>query len=101
MQKAHLNLIKYALSSGCAISVWDGGDDWEVYKSTSYKAIKDAIEAVEEAEIKIYKNDDYVGWARIIFDWHQEPDEIVSDYTLTPFMEQWGNQYTKLCFDAA
>ena len=100
MQKAHLNLIKYALASGCNISVWDG-EEWEVSRSTSYNAIKEAIEAVEEAQINIYKNDDNVGWARIIFNWNQSPDEIVSDYTCTPFMEQWGKQYTKLCFDAA
>ena len=47
MQKAHLNLIKYSLSSGCTISVWDG-EEWEVRKCASYNAIKEAIEAVEE-----------------------------------------------------
>ena len=100
MQKAHLNLIKYALSSGCTISVWDG-ELWEVHKCTSYQAIKDAIEPVEEAEINIYKNSESIGWARIIFDWNQSPDEIVADYTCTPFMEAWDKQYTKLCYDAA
>ena len=100
MQKAHLNLIKYALSSGCTISVWDG-EVYAVLKSTSYNAIKEAIEAVEEAEINIYKNDDYIGWARIIFDWNQSPDEIVSDYTCTPFMEEWDKQYKELCNNAA
>ena len=99
MQKAHLNLINYVLSSGCKISVWDGVG--VVHKSTSYDEIIEAIEAVEEAEINIYKDSESIGWARIIFDWNQTPDEIVADYTCTPFMEAWNKQYTKLCYDAA
>ncbi len=100
MQKAHLNLIKYALSSGCNISVWDG-EEWAVTFNTSYNTIKEAIDAVEEAEVNIYKDGESIGWARIIFDWNQSPDEIVADYTCTQFMEQWNKQYTELCNNAA
>lgn len=91
MQKAHLNLIKYALAQGCTISVWDMGD-WQVKKSTSYKAIKDAIESVEMSELSILnKEGKQVGWALIID--QGEPDETVSDYTMTPFMEAWEEHY--------
>jgi hypothetical protein len=63
MQKAHLNLIKYALAQGCTISVWDG-EEWQVKRSTSYKDIKDAAESVDESQLRIRDSEDNkVGWA--------------------------------------
>ena len=96
MQKAHLNLIKYALSQGCTISVWDG-EEWQVKRSTSYKDIKDAAESVDESQLRIRdSNDNVVGWALVIPDCTFEPDEYVVDHTITPFMSQWDEQYTAL-----
>lgn len=96
MQKAHLNLIKYALSQGCTISVWDG-EEWQVKRSTSYKAIKDAAESVDESQLRIRdSNDNVVGWALVIPDCTFEPVEYVADHTITPFMSQWDEQYTEL-----
>ena len=93
MQKAHLNLIKYALEQGCTISVWDG-EEWQVKRSTSYKAIKDAAESVDESQLRIRDSEDnIVGWALVIPDCTFEPDEYVVDYTSTLFMEQWEMQY--------
>jgi hypothetical protein len=94
MQKAHLNLIKYALAQGCTISVWDG-EEWQVKRSTSYKAIKEAAESVDESQLRIRDSEDnIVGWALVIPDCTFEPEEYVVDYSCTLFMEQWELQYS-------
>jgi hypothetical protein len=94
MQKAHLNLIKYALTQGCTISVWDG-EEWQVKRSTSYKAIKDAAESVDESQLRIRDSEDnVVGWALVIPDCTFEPEEYIADYACTLFMEQWEMQYS-------
>ena len=91
MKKAHLNLINYAIANGHTISVWDMGE-WQVKKSTSYQDIKDAIDSVEMSELSILNNKGkQVGWALIID--QGEPDETVSDYTITPFMDAWEEHY--------
>lgn len=95
MQKAHLHLIKYALARNCKISVWDG-EEWQVKRSSSYKAIKEAIDSVEESELVIRnKEGERLGWARIID--QGTPDETVSDYTLTPLMDEWEEVYNTHC----
>ena len=95
MQTAHLHLIKYALKQGHVISVWDG-EEWQVKRSSSYKAIKDAIDSVEESELVIRnKEGERLGWARIID--QGTPDETVSDYTLTPLMDAWEETYNIHC----
>ena len=94
MQKAHLNLIKYALAQGCTISVWDG-EEWQIKRSTSYKDIKDATESVDESQLRIRDSEDnVVGWALVIPDCTFEPEEYVVDYSCTLFMEQWEMQYS-------
>ena len=96
MQKAHLNLIKYSLAQGCTISVWDG-EEWQVKRSTSYKAIKEAAESVDESQLRIRDSaDNIVGWALVIPDCTFEPDEYVVDHTITPFMSKWDEQYAEL-----
>ena len=94
MQTAHIHLIKYTLSKGCTISVWDGAE-WQVSKSASYKAIKDAIDSVEESELRIRDSDNkVVGWAHILD--QGQPDETVVDFTCTPFMKEWDDIFMAL-----
>ena len=94
MQKAHLNLIKYAIYQGCTISVWDG-EEWQVKKSTSYQAIKNATESVDETQLRIRDaQGNVVGWALIIDDCSVGADETVADYSITPLMEAWSEQYS-------
>jgi hypothetical protein len=92
--KAYKHLIKHCLSMGCAVSVWDG-EEYQVIKSTSYKAIIDAIESVEEAQLKIRHKDNLsqtIGWA-LVSAFGLEDDETVVDYTCTPFMNEWSEVY--------
>jgi hypothetical protein len=84
MKKAYLELIKNALAKGLTISVFDG-EEWAVKRSTGYKEIKEAVESVEVAEIRLRNADgEKVGWAMIIDG--LEPDETVADFTHNPLM---------------
>lgn len=84
MRKAYLTLVKNALSKDLTISVWDG-EEWQVKRSTSYQDIKDAIESVEVAEIRIRDKDKNVlAWAQIVPD--LDPEETVADYTDSQLM---------------
>lgn len=85
MQKAYLKLIKNALAKGLTISVFDG-ECWDVKRSTSYKAIKDSIESVEVAELRLREGDNIVGWAQVIPD--LDPEETLADYTYSKFMAE-------------
>ena len=87
MKKAYLTLIKNALDKGLTVSVWDG-EEWQVKRSIGYQAIKEAIESVEVAELRLRDQEGkVVGWAMIIPD-GVEPDETVADYTANTLMEE-------------
>lgn len=92
--KAYTSLVKYALSKGNTISVWDG-EEWQLKRSVGYKEIIEAINSVEVAELRIRdKEGKVIGWAQIIPD--LEDDETVADMTITPFMEAWDAGYCDL-----
>lgn len=91
--KAYKHLVKHALSLGHTCSVWDG-EEWQVSHSTKYQNIIEAIESVEEAQIKIrvasYGN--LVAWA-LISAYGLADDETVIDYSDNKFMQEWSLQY--------
>jgi hypothetical protein len=94
--KAYKHLVKYSIANGNLVSVFDG-EEWAVNKSGKYQTIIDAIESVEEAQIKIYSKSDtrgegYKGGALII-PFGLADDETVADNTITPFMELWEESY--------
>lgn len=94
--KAYKHLIKHCLSMGCTVSVWDG-EEWQVKRSTGYQTIIDAIESVEEAQLKIRHKDNAfnsIGWA-LVSAFGLEDDETVIDHTCTPFMEKWSDIYSE------
>lgn len=71
------HLVRYSLGLGHKISVFDG-EVWSVRYSTDEKEILDAIDEVDESEIKIF--DDHLnpfGWAFIVLG--NAPDEDVND----------------------
>ena len=90
--KAYKHLVKFSLSQGHTVSVWDGGE-WQVKRGNGYKAIIEAIESVEAAELVIRNcQGDKLGWAMVMaFD--LEDDETVADYTVTDFMDTWEDAY--------
>lgn len=89
--KAFKHLIKHALKEDCTVSVWDG-EEFQVSKSTSYKAIVDAVESVDEAQLHIRKDGEIVGWA-LVSAFGLEDDETVMDHSVNDFMEGWSALY--------
>jgi len=82
--KAYLDLVKKALAKDLTVSVYDG-EEWQVKRSQGYQAIKDAIESVDECQLRLRdKAGEVVGWALIIHD--LEPEETVSDHTYNELM---------------
>ena len=95
MQQAYLHLIKYALDKKCLISVWDG-EEWQVERSKSYKAIVDAVKSVEEAKLRIRNGDTLHTEAIVLVSaFGLEPDETVMDYSVNPFMDAWEAAYER------
>jgi hypothetical protein len=93
-KKAYLNLVLYALDKGCSISVWYDGEE-DVLKSKDYKAIKDSIENLDEAEITIYNQENKkMGWAFLIP--YNEDEATVADWTTTSLLNEWDKQFQKL-----
>ena len=94
--KAYKHLVKHAIGQGCLVSVFDG-EEWQVSMSSAYKSIIEAIESVEEAEIKIYiktstRGEGCKGWA-LVSAYGLDDDETVIDNTITPFMDNWEQLY--------
>ena len=82
-------LVRNVLAKGASISVWDG-EEWQVKRSVSYKQIIEAIESVEEAQIRIRNGEgSEIGWALII-PFAVENDETVADYSDNVFMHSLG-----------
>jgi hypothetical protein len=91
--KAYKHLVKHSLDHGSYISVWDG-EEWQVSKSQDEQAINDAIESVEEAQLRIIDGKgNEVGWALII-PFGLEDEETVADMTMSKYMLDWDKLYT-------
>lgn len=83
-EASYKQLIKIALQKGYTVSVWDG-EDWAVKRGCDADEIIEAIDAVEEAEIKIHDGR-VSNWALII-PYGVAPDETIADYSCTGTME--------------
>lgn len=92
--KAYKHLVKHVLATGGDITVWDGGDDPAEEHCDQFKKIVDAIEAVEEASIYIFKDGATVGWARIV-PFGLEDEETLVDYSANEFFTVWEEMYDR------
>lgn len=93
MKTAYIDLIKYALRTGHVVSVWDG-EEWQVKRSTSLRAIVEAVKSVEEAALRVYdKAGNIVAISASVSAYGLEPDETVTDWAICPFMDAWEAQY--------
>ena len=90
--KAYVSLVKYAIHNGCTVSVWDG-EEWQVTRSNSYRDIATAITSVEEAVLVIRDNKGLTAATASVQPYGVEPDETVSDWVISPFMDQWEASY--------
>ena len=102
MQKAHLHLIKWAVARGYSVMVFGEGEFDGVH--STYKEIKDAVEACDMGQMDLVKpnmleeqeeESGYVVHASFayVFEYDQEPDEIIADYGVCEISEQWDRDY--------
>ncbi len=83
--KAYKQLIKHVIKDGNTVSVWDG-EEWQVKRSTGFKAIVEAIESVDEAQLRIRdQQGNILGWA-LVSAYGLEDDETVMDYSDNAYM---------------
>ena len=81
---AYKTLVHNAIKDGYTVSVWDG-EAWPVKRSVKANDIYEAIESVDEAQLRIRDKDgEYIGWALIVNG--LADDELVADFTDTPVM---------------
>ena len=91
MKKAHLHLIKWGLAKGYTISVYIEGEYEGRY--TSYVQAKEAVEAGDMGYIVLQEDMYDAAVFDYMFDWGQEPDEIISDMTDNKISRQWLKDY--------
>lgn len=88
MKTAYIQLIKHALRNNCTVSVWDG-EEWQVKRSTSLRAIVDAVKSVDEASLRIRDASGAVVAAALVAAYGLAPDETVIDHSANEWMHAW------------
>jgi len=98
MQKAHLHLIKWAVSKGYSVAVYGEGEFDGIH--STYATIKDNVEACDMGEMVLVKPSTKTEgkWARkasfaYIHEYEQEPEESIYDYTVNEVAEEWQRDY--------
>jgi hypothetical protein len=103
MQKAHLHLIKWAVARGYSVMVFGEGELDGVF--STYEEIKDNVEACDMGQMDLVTRNvleeqeeeasGYVVHASFayVFEYDQEPDEIIADYGVNEISEQWERDY--------
>ena len=90
--KAFKHFIKHCLKAGHTVSVYDG-EDWQVKRSTSYKAIVEAVESVDEAQLRVRDSEgDVIAWA-LVSAYGLADDETMMDWSDNAFTESWSDTY--------
>ena len=112
MKKAHKHLIQWGLDRGYKIEV-DCMDGYVEYEGFDYDMAVEAVEASDCGGIyfvngmvpeSIYKEkrylkgeNNYVAGFCYVLEYHQEPDEIISDWGINKITEAWDKDYTEHC----
>lgn len=90
--KAFKHFIKYSLKAGYTVSVYDG-EEWQVKRSTGYKAIVEAVESVDEAQLRVRDTEGKViAWA-LVSAFGLADDETMMDWSDNAFTESWSDSY--------
>jgi hypothetical protein len=95
MQQAYIHLIKHALNQGHTVSVWDG-EEWQVKRSTSFKAINEAVKSVEEAALRIRDTAGNIVANASVSAYGLEPDETVVDCSVNAWIDAWDQAYNEV-----
>ena len=73
--------IRTALDAGYAISVWNGGDEPEISKSTKLKPIMEAMFATDEEKLVLHKDGERQGWVHFVYG--NDGYDVIADYVTT------------------
>ena len=92
MTKAYLHLIKFCLSRGMKVSVYDG-EEWAVRRSTSYQEIKEAAESVEMARFRVIDPEGACVMTAVVSCYGLAADETVIDWSDNEFGDAWIEAY--------
>ncbi len=95
-QKAHLHLISWAVDRGYSFKVYGEGEYDGVH--STYASIKDNVEACDMGEMVLVEPTEDGKWNRLasfsyIFDYGQDPSEIICDYTDNNICNEWHEDY--------
>lgn len=91
-EKAHLNLIRYALDNECEVGVWYD-DEYDLEPCTDFEKIKENAETCDEIYLRIFHKEKLISVAFLVFEVDQDPQEIICDYTDNSWMDKWAKQY--------
>lgn len=89
---AYERLVRLALEKGYTISVWDG-EEWAVKRGASAQEILDAIESVEEAELRIH-DAKRTNWV-LVTAYGVAHDETIIDHSVSKTLEDLMEQIKK------
>jgi len=95
MIPAHQHLIKWGLRQGYTIEVECEG--YTDYVGTNFYDAVEAVEACDIGMVYFTKPSEYIAGFSYIFDYDQEPDEIVSDWGINEVSIAWDVDYTAHC----
>ena len=96
MEKAHRNLVRWGIDQGYTIEVW-GEDEYQDYKGTDFDEAVENVEACDGGTIYFNNADgENVAWFSYVFDWDQNPDEIINDWGINKVSDAWDKQYNTL-----
>ena len=91
MIPAHKHLVQWGIDRGFTIEiVCEAETD---YVGTDYNEAIETIEATEYGAIHFSEPSKEIAWFYYIFDYDQEPNEIINDYGINEVTEQWQKDY--------
>ena len=106
MQKAHLHLIKWAVKRGYSVAVYGEGE-FDGLHST-YKDIKDAVEGCDIGQMILLRPSVKqegklvnLGSFAYMFEYDQDPEEIIYDYVVNEITDEWASDYAQTEYEAA
>ena len=95
--KAYRHLIKHALRDGFPMSVFSGGDEPDLSRSSSFGAVMTAVESVGECDLVIHGHDGK-RMASVLIVPDLADDETVADWSAASdaansWLEVWAEDY--------
>lgn len=86
-------LVRALLAKGFSLTVYNGGDEAEIIRSTVFKDVVDAIGEADQDHIVVSDGLTVAGSIDLV--WGNSPDELVADYGWrNPEFEAFMNGFT-------